>query len=104
MPAQRERPRTALACRYPEPDRPKEAAMQSVPDQSRPHHHRAAPVTIDDLRRVSGGDWDTRWRPAGIPVVTAERRSPDGRHIRYLVTHSVGELAAKLDTASVVEP
>ena len=81
--------------------------MHSVPDQGQPHHHQsslAAPVTLDDLRARYGDDWEIRFRPAGIPVVTAEHRSGDGRHIRYLVTHSVAELAVKLDSATVVEP
>ncbi len=49
-----------------------------------------------------------RWKidayPGGLPVWTAEHRSPDGRHIRYIVAHSPGELAAKLEAAETVEP
>jgi hypothetical protein len=37
-------------------------------------------------------------------VLTAEHKSGDGRHIRFLVAHSAAELAVKLETAGTVEP
>ena len=62
------------------------------------------PVTLDDLRARYGESWEIRFRPAGIPVVTAERCSPDGRHVKFIVTHSVAELAVKLATAGTAGP
>jgi hypothetical protein len=71
---------------------------------SMPHNSPPAPVTLADLRRLYGADWEITERPAGMLVVTAEHRSGDGRSVRYLVAHSVAELAAKLETAGTVEP
>jgi hypothetical protein len=42
--------------------------------------------------------------PLGLGLWTAERRSEDGWHIRYIVANSAEELAAKLETAETVEP
>jgi hypothetical protein len=39
-----------------------------------------------------------------LDVWTAVHRSPDSRHIRVIVAHTAAELAAKLETAGVVEP
>ncbi len=50
------------------------------------------------------GRWKIGANPGGLPVWTAEHRSPDGRHIRYIVAHSPEELAGKLETAETVEP
>ena len=36
--------------------------------------------------------------------MSAEHRSADGRAVRYLVAHSVAELAGKLETGGTVEP
>jgi hypothetical protein len=45
--------------------------------------------------------WSLRPAPAGF---AAEHTSGDGRHIRYIAARTVEELAAKLETAEVVEP
>ena len=71
---------------------------------SMPHNPPAAPVTLADLRHLYGRDWEITERPAGVPIVTAEHRSGDGRSVRYIVAHSVRELAGKLATAGTVEP
>ncbi len=63
-----------------------------------------APVTLDDLVHRYGGAWEIQCSPGGLPVVTAEHRSGDGRSIRYLVAHDIAGLAAKLETAGTVEP
>ncbi len=39
--------------------------------------------------------WSIAVRPACLRVWTAEHRSDDGRHIRYLVAPSAAELAEK---------
>jgi hypothetical protein len=71
---------------------------------SMPHESPPAPVTLADLRERYGDLWEITERPAGMLVITAEHRSGDGRSVRYLVAHSVAELAAKLKTAGTVEP
>jgi hypothetical protein len=48
--------------------------------------------------------WDIVPHPGGLDVWPAEHQSPGGRHVRYIVALSPGELAAKLETADVVEP
>ena len=71
---------------------------------SMPHHSPPAPVTLDDLRAIYGARWEIIGRPAGLPIVTAEHCSGDGRRVRYIVAHSAAELAGKLETAGTVEP
>jgi hypothetical protein len=56
------------------------------------------------LLAMYGGRWNIVARPGGLDVWSAERQSPDGRSIRYIVERSPGELAAKLETAEMVEP
>jgi hypothetical protein len=51
--------------------------------------------------------YSTGWQiehDAGMDVWTAVRKSPDGKHIRILVAHDPGGLAAKLADAEADEP
>jgi hypothetical protein len=43
--------------------------------------------------------WAIAARPAGLHVWTADQTSDDGRHIRYIVAPTPGELAVKLENA-----
>lgn len=69
------------------------------------HDHATTPparsVTLADLVRRYGDAWEIRQQSC---VWTAEYRSGDGRHIRYLAAHSLAEMAVKLGSASTVEP
>jgi len=72
------------------------------------HDHASAaqssPVlTLAGLVRRYGHDWEII-EHTDLHIVSAEHRSAGGRAVRYIVAHSPGELAAKLDTAGVVEP
>jgi hypothetical protein len=71
------------------------------------HDHASAvpsgPVTLTVLVRRYGDSWEII-EHSGLHIVSAEHRSGDGRHIRYLVAHSAAELAGKLETAELVEP
>jgi hypothetical protein len=53
-------------------------------------------ITFGDLRDAYG-TWQVDYNEY-LHVYTAEQ-SPDGRTIRYLVAHSVAEMAGKLETA-----
>jgi hypothetical protein len=76
--------------------------MPSIPQEHRQHHDPAR-VTLDSLRRQYGSAWEILVH-LDSRIVSAEHRSGDGRAVRYLVAHSVTELAAKLETAGTVEP
>jgi len=86
--------------------------MPTIPDDH-PQRHDPRPgtgtppgsaaVTLGGLREQYGADW-TILVHLDESIVSAEHRSADGRAVRYLVAHSVAELAAKLDTATTVEP
>lgn len=79
----------------------------SVPDHDGQHHDDAqqdpAAITLGGLRERYGSDW-TILVHLDSAIVSAEHRSADGRAVRYLVAHSVAELADKLSTATTVEP
>jgi hypothetical protein len=79
----------------------------SVPQEHQPHHDPGQPaagkITLVGLREKYGSDWEILIH-LDSAVVSAEHRSADGRPVRYLVGHSVSELAAKLETAVTVEP
>ena len=80
--------------------------MSSVPDDHQQRHDTPpdpAVVTLAFLRQVYGDQWEILVH-LDSAIVSAEHRSADGRAVRYLVAHSVAELAAKLETAGVVEP
>lgn len=64
----------------------------------------ATPLPHDALLAAYAERWEIIERPGGLPVWSAERRSGDGRSVRYLVARSPRELAQKLETAEVVEP
>jgi hypothetical protein len=72
--------------------------------EDRPTTPQPPAVSIDDLRLRYGRDWEIQRCPGGLPVWTAEHRSGDGRSIRCLVGHTPAELAARLETAELVEP
>ncbi|GEM_PF-1012214 len=57
-----------------------------------------ATITGRDLHERFGDRWDIR-RELAIGILTAERRSPDGLHIRYLCARTPAELAAKIEQA-----
>jgi hypothetical protein len=87
--------------------------VSTIPDDH--HQHRdtapgtgtrpAGPeaVTLTSLRDRYGSDWEILVH-LDSSIVSAEHRSADGRAVRYLVAHSVAELAGKLETAGTVEP
>jgi hypothetical protein len=79
----------------------------SVPQEHQPHHDPGQPaagsITVAGLREKYGSDW-TILIHLESSIVSAEHRSGDGRAVRYLVAHSVSELAARLETAGTVEP
>ena len=85
--------------------------MPSVPDDHQRRHDtppgtRTPPdslITLGGLRNQYGTNWEILVH-LDSSIVSAEHRSADGRAVRYLVAHSVGELAGKLETASTVEP
>ena len=55
------------------------------------------PITTFGGLRDAYGTWQVEYNEH-LHVYTAEQ-SPDGRTIRYLVAHSVAEMAGKLETA-----
>ena len=59
------------------------------------HDDRGAHVIEDDgaLRAVAGDRWQISRTPG---LLRAERRSADGRSVRYVVAFSASELARKL--------
>jgi hypothetical protein len=81
--------------------------MSTIPDDHQPHHDTPpagpAAVTLTSLREQYGSDWEILVH-LDSSIVSAERRSADGRAVRYLVAHSVAELAGRLATATTVEP
>ena len=81
--------------------------MNSVPDDHQPHHDPGQPtsdkITLAGLRAKYASDWEILIH-LDSAIVSAEHRSADGRAVRYLVAHSVSELAAKLETAGTAEP
>lgn len=86
--------------------------MPTIPDDHQPHHDTPpgtgipsdpAAVTLSGLRDQYGSDWEILVH-LDSSIVSAEHRSADGRAVRYLVAHSVAELASKLSTAGTVEP
>lgn len=50
-----------------------------------------------------GDRWEIR-RETSVGVLTAEHKTPDGRHIRFIVGRSVADLAGKLEAAETAEP
>ena len=72
--------------------------------EDRPTTPPPSPVTLAELVRRYGGEWEIIAHATDLPVWTAEHRSGDGRSIRYIVAHSPAELAAKLESAGTVEP
>ena len=81
--------------------------MPSVPDDHQLHHDTPpagpAAVTLTSLREQYGDDWEILVH-LDSSIVSAEHRSADGRAVRYLVAHSVAELAGRLSTVTTVEP
>lgn len=81
--------------------------MSTIPDDHQPHHDTPpagpAAVTLGGLREQYGSEWEILVH-LDSSIVSAEHRSADGRAVRYLVAHSVAELAGKLETTSTVEP
>ena len=71
---------------------------------SMPHDHPAGHGRAFTALVAGYPDWELEAFPGGLPVYSATHRTQDGRHIRVLVAHTPAELAAKLETASVVEP
>jgi hypothetical protein len=58
-----------------------------------------AAITFDHLRHQFGRRWELRFEPV-ISMLTAEQRSADGCHIRYLVAAD----AAKIERAEQAAP
>ena len=56
-----------------------------------------------DLLRFSER-WEITAYPGGLGVWSAEHRSEDGRHIRYIVAPTAAELASKLQAAELAGP
>lgn len=61
------------------------------------------PAPDDQLAALAASypAWSLRRAPFGF---SAEHRSANGRHIRYIAGHSLAELAGKLQSAEVAEP
>jgi len=57
-----------------------------------------ATVTGRELQQQYGDRWSIAFEPA-LRVWSAERRSPDGRHRRFLAEHTPAVLADKLAVA-----
>ena len=76
--------------------------MPTIPDDHQQRHDPAS-VTLTSLREQYGGDWEILVH-LDSSIVSAEHRSADGRAVRYIVAHSLAELAGKLETAGTVEP
>jgi hypothetical protein len=57
-----------------------------------------APATITDLYQRFADRWKIIYESA-LAVWSAERRSPDGRQIRFICDPDPAELAVKLQTA-----
>ena len=62
-----------------------------------------AAITGTSLLKTYGDRWDIR-RELAAGIFTAERRSPDGAHIRFICARSAPELAGKLDAAELAAP
>ncbi len=62
-----------------------------------------APATITDLLLRFGDRWQLAYQ-SDLGVWSAERKSPDGRHVRFLAAHDPAELAASLADAEIAEP
>jgi len=62
-----------------------------------------ATITGTDLQERFGDRWTIR-RELAISIFSAERRSPDGHHIRYLCARSAADLVGKLEAAETDEP
>jgi len=82
--------------------------VNSISDDHQPGRAGArqapAAVTLSGLRERYGADWEILVH-LDSSVVSAEHRSGDGgRAVHYIVAHTLNELAAKLETAGVVEP
>ena len=86
--------------------------MPTIPDDHQQRHDTPAgtgtppdpaAVTLGGLRDQYGSDWEILVH-LDSSIVSAEHRSADGRAVRYLVAHSVAELASKLESASTVQP
>ncbi len=56
-----------------------------------------------DLLRFSER-WEIIAHPGGLGVWSAEQRSEDGCHIRYIVAPTAAELAEKLQAAETAKP
>ena len=68
--------------------------MPTIPDL--PHRDQKS---LDELRRRYPG-WEIAFRPARLPIFTAELRTHGGRSIHFLAGHSLDELTARLATAT----
>jgi len=62
-----------------------------------------AVITNADLMERYGDRWDIR-RQLSLGVLSAEQRSPDGLHIRFICALTVAELAAKIEHAETDTP
>jgi hypothetical protein len=60
-------------------------------------------VSITELLQRFGDRWRIAYLPA-LNVWSAEQRSADGRHIRFLCQHSTAALADKLAIAETDRP
>lgn len=79
---------------------PKEAAMQNPTTPPAPEVAPTA-VTGRELAQRFGDRWQIGQERPG--VWSAERRSPDGHHIRFICAHSAAELAGKIEAAEAAE-
>jgi hypothetical protein len=61
-----------------------------------------APASITELLQLFGDRWTIAYEPT-LNIWSAEGRSTDGRHIRFLSGHSVTALAAKLADVETAE-
>jgi len=59
-------------------------------------------ITTTDLEARFAGRWSIKHEPI-LNVWSAERKSPDGRHRRFLAGHSAQSLASLLAAAELAE-
>ena len=72
--------------------------MSTIPDEPHGNHAQLAEL------RQRYPEWVIEYGASGLPILTAELRSEDGRSIHFLAGHTLDELAARLETATTVQP
>jgi hypothetical protein len=74
--------------------------MPTIPDDHQPGYGNGPALAA--LRSQYPAPWVIRYE-APLHIYSAELRSADGRSLHYLCGHDVGELAARLVTATALD-